>query len=362
MISNVGNNIKLEVSGASHAPKITMVLKGINRGESINVEKLQEFVNRRKAKNNVYSTSRIEKDKLIITDGIENNITNGDDIIIEVANNNIKSNDYDNLVNCPRPSHADYPAFVKYKGTMDMRGGGAFSGRMTLPLVIAGGICSQILAKHNIIVGAYINEIYNINSGSYENTTITPKILEKLKQSDFPILDATKKEEMLLAIKSANDDNNSVGGKIEAIALNVPVGIGEMMFDSLESQISKVIFGIPAVKALEFGVGSKISELKGDKANDNYYYDENKKICTYTNNNGGILGGLTNGMPILLRASIKPTPSIATKQNTIDLQKKENTTLEIVGRHDACIVPRAVVCIESALAFCILDNLYNKGE
>lgn len=358
MLSSIGQKIVLELDGASHSPEIISVVRGIKKGEEIDLEKLQRYVDRRRAKNAVYSTKRIEPDKLIIRKGLLNGITDGCEIIIAVANTNIRSMDYDNILVCPRPGHADYPAYIKFGGKMDMRGGGAFSGRMTLPLVIAGGICSQLLEKKGITVGAYVSRISDISGGSYLDTPIDKNLLNNLKAEDFPVINGKTKEKMLEVIKNAAGAGNSVGGQVECVALGIKAGLGGMVFDGLESKISQMVFGIPAVKAIEFGAGTQLAYMKGTESNDCYYYD-NGVVKTYTNNNGGITGGITNGMPIAFRVTIKPTPSISVPQKTIDLVNKVNTEITVKGRHDACIVPRAAVAVESALALVLADILYN---
>lgn len=348
--------LMLGVWGESHGEAIGMKLSGIDKGIKIDLNKLQAFVDRRKSVKSVYSTSRCEEDKIIITSGIENGVTTGECIEAKILNNTQRSSDYDALKYTPRPSHADYPAFVKYNGNYDMSGGGKFSGRLTAPICIAGGIAAQILEQKNIIVGAYIAEIANIKGVSYKEREISADDLQKAKQVSFPVIDNKNAQAMLDEIEKARKDGDSLGGIVEAVALNVPAGLGDALFDSIESNLAHLIFAIPAVKGLEFGAGFEIATLLGSKANDCYYFDSGK-VKTYTNNNGGILGGITNGMPINVRIAFKPTPSISKIQNTVNLQTGENTQISIKGRHDACIVPRAAVVVEAALALAILDSI-----
>jgi len=331
-------NLKIDIHGASHSEKIGLRLAGIKKGENIDIKELQSFADRRKASDAVYSTSRIEPDELVFVSGIENGRTTGGDIVIEIKNTNFKKNDYAELKNIPRPSHADYPAFIKYSGRLNMSGGGPFSGRMTLPLCAAGGIAKQILFNQGITTKALVAEIGGINSDKGDMTA--------------PILSA---------VKNAGAEGDSLGGIIEATAVNVPVGLGGPLFEGLESRLSALLFGIPAVKGIEFGSGFGITRMKGSEANDAYFHN-NGKISTKTNNNGGIVGGMTNGMPVTLRVAIKPTPSISKPQDSVDLKTNKNVRLEIKGRHDVCIVPRAVVCVEAALALALLDCGYDKQQ
>jgi chorismate synthase len=350
------NKLSLSIWGESHAEAIGMKLSGIEKGLTIDLDLLQSFVDRRKSVKSVYSTSRGEEDKVIITSGIENGITTGECIEATILNKTHQSSDYDYLKYTPRPSHADYPAYVKYQGKCDMRGGGKFSGRMTAPLCIAGGIAEQILETKGIFLGSYIAEIANTKGVSYKDREITLEEVKVAKTLAFPIIDTKYEKSMLEEVEKAKKDGDSVGGIVEVIAFNVPTGLGDAMFDSLESTLAKLLFGVPAVKGVEFGIGFDIAHLKGSEANDCYYYD-NDKVKTYTNNNGGILGGISTGMPITCRVAFKPTPSISKLQNTVNLRTGENTKISIVGRHDACIVPRAAVCVEACMALVILESI-----
>ncbi len=348
-----GNKLKIEIFGASHAQEIGVKVGGFNK-EKVDLEQLQKFVDRRKAKNTAYSTKRLEDDKVIVEYGVE-----GCRLLSEfkavIKNQNQISKDYSHLIKTPRPSHADYVAYSKYGDGYDYRGGGKFSGRLTAPMCIVGGICKQILKEKGIEINAYISQIGSVKGKSYKDTDIENIDLTKL-DCDFPLLDASVKSDMLSEIENASKELDSVGGVIECVIKGVPVGTGEYMFDSLESVISSLAFAVPAVKGIEFGTGFDLSNMRGSKANDAFYYD-NGVVKTKTNNNGGINGGLANGMPITFRVVIKPTPSIAKEQDTIDLQNKQNVKISIGGRHDACIMPRAVAVIESISAIAIYDSL-----
>ncbi|MCI7401886.1 MAG: chorismate synthase [Christensenella sp.] len=358
MLSSL-DNLKIEINGASHAESIDVTVWGIPQGIKIDLDELQEYVDRRKARKTIYSTKRLEEDKINVLSGIENGVTTGDAIKCVVYNLDPHSNDYTKLQDTPRPSHADYVAKVKYNGKEDMRGGGRFSGRMTLTICILGGIAKQILKNHNIQVEGYVQSIAGINSTSYKDRDIKAEEIQALDNS-FRVIDLDKKELMLEKIQQAAANKDSVGGVVEAIAYNLPVGLGGPLFESMEGKISYAMFAVPAVKGIEFGSGFDISKMTGSTANDCFYYDENKNVKTYTNNNGGINGGITNGMPLTIRVALKPTPSIAQEQKTIDMATKTNTTIQIKGRHDSCIVPRAVVCVESVLALCILDSIIKQ--
>ena len=358
MLSSL-DNLKIEINGASHAESIDVTVWGIPQGIKIDLDELQEYVDRRKARKTIYSTKRLEEDKINVLSGIENGVTTGDAIKCVVYNLDPHSSDYTKLQDTPRPSHADYVAKVKYNGKEDMRGGGRFSGRMTLTICILGGIAKQILKNHNIQVEGYVQSIAGINSTSYKDRDIKAEEIQALDNS-FRVIDLDKKELMLEKIQQAAANKDSVGGVVEAIAYNLPVGLGGPLFESMEGKISYAMFAVPAVKGIEFGSGFDISKMTGSTANDCFYYDENKNVKTYTNNNGGINGGITNGMPLTIRVALKPTPSIAQEQKTIDMATKTNTTIQIKGRHDSCIVPRAVVCVESVLALCILDSIIKQ--
>lgn len=349
-----GNKLKVEIFGASHSEQIGVKIDGLD-GQKIDLEKVQALVDRRKAKNTAYSTKRLEADLVEVESGIVGDEIRGQFKAV-IKNNNQNSKDYSNLIKTPRPSHADFVAYQKYGDGYDYRGGGKFSGRLTACTCIAGGICKQLLEKRGIKINAYLSRIGKVVGASYQNTDIENFDFSSL-DSDFPLLDTSVKADMLSEIESARDDLNSVGGIIECVVTGMPVGAGEYMFDSLESVISHLAFSVPAVKGIEFGSGFNLGSMKGSDANDAFYYDDNGVVKTRTNHNGGINGGLSNGMPITFRTVIKPTPSIAKEQDTINMQTKQNVKLQIHGRHDACIVPRAVPVIEAITAIAIYDSI-----
>lgn len=333
MSSTFGKNIKISVWGQSHSPAIGAVIDGLKANQKIDLHKLQQFMDRRAPGKDKYSTPRKEADKVKILSGLVDGITCGAPISAMIENTNTRSKDYDALFDIPRPSHADYPAFIRHEGANDVAGGGHFSGRLTAPICIAGGILLQLLEKENITVSAHIKSIGG----------------------------ETDMEKAFKKIDEARAAADSVGGIIECRVSGLPVGVGNPMFDGLENRISQAVFAVPAIKGIEFGNGFECANLFGSQNNDEYYMD-NGKIRTKTNNHGGILGGLSSGEDIVFRVAVKPTPSIGKEQKSISLSKKEDTLLTIVGRHDPCIVPRAVVCIEAACAIAVYDALldYNK--
>lgn len=346
-----GKKLKIEIFGASHAPEIGVRVKGFN-GEKVCFDSLQRFMDRRRAKNKAYSTKRLEGDKVIVQKGVKNGCLRKDFKAV-IKNTEQRSADYENVVKTPRPAHADFVAWTKYGNGFDYRGGGKFSGRMTAPMCIAGGLCKQILAQKGIEINAYIKEIGGVKGKGYFD--VQDFDFNSL-DDEFPLLDNGVLEQMTEKIQSASKSGDSVGGIIECVITGVPVGAGEYMFDSLESVISHLAFAVPAVKGIEFGAGFELAKMNGSQANDAFYY-ENGIVKTKTNNNGGINGGMANGMPIVFRVVIKPTPSIAVEQDTVDLDKKENVKLKIHGRHDSCITPRAVPVIEAISAIAIYDSL-----
>ena len=345
-------NIRLEIFGESHSDEIGMELYGIPRGEAVSLRSVQAFVDRRKSGDNAWSTPRREPDIVCFESGIKDNTADGRVIRAKIINQNVRAGDYHQLINKPRPSHADYVAFVKGEVRS---GGGRFSGRMTAPLCIAGGIAKDILSAKGISVIAYISRIGNAKGSlCYEDTEITPDIIFAAQAKGLSELDSVPENAMLREIMDAKRDGNSVGGEIECAVFGLPVGLGDAMFDGLEGAISYAVFAVPAIKAIAFGAGFGLARMRGSEANDALEY-RNGRIVTKTNNNGGINGGVSNGMPLTLKVAIKPTPSIPMKQHTVDLERGENTTIEIEGRHDACIVPRAVPCVEAAVSLALLD-------
>ena len=347
MSSTYGEMIRLSIFGESHGAAIGMTLDGVPAGLPVDFDKLQEFLSRRAPGQNGWSTPRKEADKPEFLSGILNGFTTGAPIAAIIRNTNTRSGDYDNLKCCPRPGHADYTAQVKYRGFQDSAGGGHFSGRLTAPLCIAGGLCRQWLENEGVRIGGRITSIGEV----FDN--YQPDELDKIS-SDFPVFDPAVAQKMKDEIAKAREMGDSVGGVIECYAEGVPAGLGEPMFGGMESRIAQIVYGIPAVKCVEFGAGEFAAFMLGSQNNDSFF-PCGDEIKTATNHCGGILGGITNGMPIIFRAAIKPTPSISRLQQTVNLETHERTTIEIRGRHDPCIVPRAVPVVEAAAAIAIFD-------
>ena len=357
-MNTIGYNIKITFFGESHGPYIGIVIDNLPEGLKIDEELLRNNLQKRRPVKNI-NTNRIETDEYQFVSGYYNGFTTGAALTVLIPNKNTISNDYKALNNIPRPSHADYPAYVKYKGYNDTRGGGIFSGRLTALWVIIGSIAEQILNKHNIYIGSHILSLKNIEDDSFDFISNDVKQLKELNVQSFPLLNQDKKEAMLSLIKNVKEDKDSIGGIVESKIVNIPVGLGEPYFLSIESYISNLLFSVPGVKGVEFGKGFDITANCGSEMNDSYYI-ENDKIKTTSNNNGGILGGLSTGMPIIIKTAFKPTSSIGIKQNSVDLEKHENTTIEISGRHDPQYISRTPVVVNSVLNFVILDLLMFK--
>ena len=351
MSSMTGKNIKISVFGQSHSAGIGVVIDGLPSGFNIDMKRVLSFMARRAPGRNTMSTARKEADLPEIISGTVNDTTCGAPLCAVIKNTDTRSQDYGNLKDCPRPSHADDAAFVRYGGFNDVAGGGHFSGRLTAPLCFAGAVCLQILESKNVKIKSHIYSIAGIHDTPFDLVNITD---ENIAKKDFPVIDDESGEKMQRAILEAKSQADSVGGIIECAVTGVKAGIGNPMFDGIENIIAKNIFGVPAVKGIEFGNGFAATSLKGSENNDSYRID-NGKIVTETNNSGGVTGGITTGMPIVFRAAIKPTPSIGKEQKSVSLSKKENTPLVIHGRHDPCIVQRAVPVIEAVTAISVLD-------
>lgn len=358
MSSTYGENLKLTIFGQSHGAAIGMTLDGIPAGLPVDFDELQVFLNRRAPGQNSWSTPRKEGDRPEFLAGILDGFTCGAPIAAVIHNTNTRSGDYANLKDCPRPGHADYTAQMKYGGFQDAAGGGHFSGRLTAPLCIAGGLCKQWLAERGIRVAARIASIAGVTD-DFEVNTLNPQL--DLIGTDFPVFSPDAGARMREKIAEARSECDSVGGIIECYITGVPAGLGEPMFGGVESRIAQIVYGVPAVKAVEFGIGREAADLRGSQCNDAFTV-ENGQIRTVTNNAGGILGGITNGMPLIFRAAIKPTPSIARPQQSVSLRNAQEQELVVKGRHDPCIVPRAVPVIEAAAAIALFDLILGNTQ
>lgn len=357
-----GMNIKIAIYGESHGASIGLVLDGVPPGLELDLAAIEKEMARRAPGRDALSTPRKEKDAFEIQSGFFAGRTTGTPICAMIKNSDQHSKDYSIMKDKMRPGHADYAGFVHYKGCNDYRGGGSFSGRLTAPLVFAGAVAKQALAQYGIVVGAHILQIADVREKGFPALGTNIEMLHNLAAKPFPVLDDNIGEVMQQRILSAKADLNSVGGIIETMVLNVPAGIGSPYFDSVESRLSHGLFSVPAVKGVEFGDGFGMAALTGAEANDELYYDASGQVKAYSNHNGGITGGISNGMPMLFRVAIKPTPSIAREQRTISLSQQENTTLTITGRHDPCIVQRAIPVIEAVTAWTIWDLLLESKK
>jgi len=354
MASQIGEKLKVSIFGQSHSDAIGVVIDGFPAGFRIDMDKLSAFLSRRAPGSGAHTTSRRESDAPKFISGVVDGVTCGAPICAIIENNNTRSRDYENLRETPRPGHADYTAFVKYGASHDIRGGGHFSGRLTACLCIAGGICLQYLEEHGIRIGAHTAEIAGVEDRRFD--TLTPELSEVLLSEPIAVLDKDAGERMMEEILSAKADGDSVGGIIECAASGIPAGLGEPMFDGVENNIAKIVFGIPAVKGIEFGAGFEAARMRGSENNDAFRVCGDQ-VLTATNNHGGALGGISSGMPIIFRVAIKPTPSISKAQESVSLSARSDAILEIVGRHDPCIVPRAVPVIEAATAIAVCDMM-----
>ena len=351
-----GEKIKISVFGQSHSEKMGVVIENLPSGFELDEEKLKVFMARRAPGNDKFSTPRKEADKVKIVSGLAGGKTCGAPLCAEIENTNTLSIDYDNLKDTPRPSHADYAAWAKWGDNRDVCGGGQFSGRLTAPMCIAGGILKQMLENEGIYIGAHISSIGNINDDRFNPTDASQN--DFVCDKEFPVINDERGEDMKKAILEAREKGDSIGGQIECVICGMKAGIGNTYFGGLENRISSTVFAIPAVKAIEFGAGFEASRMLGSENNDEIRINESGEIVTVTNNHGGILGGISSGMPIIFNVGFKPTPSISIEQKTVSLSKKENTTLSIKGRHDPCIVKRAVPCVEAAAAIAIANLIF----
>jgi chorismate synthase len=362
MSNTFGKNFKITIYGESHGKSIGVIIDGIPSGITLDFDLIREEMYRRRPGKDNVSTTRKEKDKVLIQSGYFNDHTTGTPLCGIIENTNKKSKDYSKLKDQMRPSHGDYPGRIKYGGFNDYRGGGQFSGRLTAPLVFAGAIAKQILRAKDIHIGSHILSIGGVEEKPFELKDLKEEVFNQLKKEKLPTLDMKSKERMEEEILKFKRKGDSIGGIVEGGIINLPIGLGEPLFDSFESHLSQLIFSIPGIKGIAFGKGFELSKLPGSKGNDPYYYNDKGKVQTKTNNNGGILGGLTTGMPVTFKVAFKGTPSISKVQETINVKTKENIKLSIEGRHDPCIVPRGLVVVEAASAIVALDLLIESGR
>lgn len=355
-MSTYGTNIKVSLFGESHGRGIGITIHNLPAGIELDLQEIERQLLLRRPKSNL-STPRQEQDSYEFISGYFNGKTTGSPLTIIIYNNDTRSRDYD--PNTLRPSHADYAAHIKYNGFQDYRGGGHFSGRITAPLMILGSIAKQILAKKNIVIGSHINSIKDVSENSFIEFEPTRDILKTLLLSDFPTLDSSKAEDFKNIILTAKDNHDSVGGTVETCILGIDGGYGDPFFDSIESTLSHLLFSVPAVKGVSFGLGFDITTKYGSEVNDPFIVEKGL-IKTSKNNSGGIQGGITNGMPIIFKTAIKPTASIGKAQNTVNIESKEEVILELQGRHDPCIVHRVIHVINAITAYGVLEAIARR--
>ena len=355
----IGRKYRMTLFGSSHGPEVGVSVEGVPKGTTVDVSRIQSALDRRRPVGRRLATKRQEEDLLILDTGLTNGVSTGEPIRMHVANEDVQRGPYERLRDTPRPGHADYPARVRYGPAADLSGGGIFSGRMTVGLVIAGSIAAQMLARRGIETVAFTRGVGGIEGTVDEELPVT-EIRRRRDANEVGCPDAAAARAMEEAIAQARKDGDSVGGIIETRVLGCPVGLGEPFFDSIESAIAHLAFSVPAVKGIEFGAGFRAAAMRGSSHNDAFDWKEGR-VVTRTNHAGGILGGLATGMPVVFRTVVKPTSSIARPQQTVNLATHEVQELVITGRHDPCIVPRAVVVLESVAAFAIADLAMQGG-
>ena len=355
--NSIGKEFTVTTFGESHGKYVGAVVDGCPAGLPLSEADIQVELDRRIPAEPKIVSGRIEKDVAKILSGIFNGFTTGAPIALMVENKEVDSSDYEAIKDLPRPGHADYPARVKYGGFNDYRGGGRFSGRVTVPLIMAGAIAKKLLSRFDVDVLAYTRAVGKIKS---DKKFTAEEIRKNRYATATRCPDLACAERMEEAIVGARKEGESIGGIVECIALNVPVGVGEPLFDSLDADLAKALFNVPAVKGVEFGLGFGIAELKGSESNDPYLM-QSGKVATATDNAGGILGGISNGMPIMMFVAIKPTPSVAKEQKTVNISTMKDATLRVKGRHDPCVVPKAVPAVESAVAITLADHMIRAG-
>ena len=362
MSSSFGSQVEMTIFGESHGPAIGVVLNNLPAGEPISEEGIAEQLARRAPGQDPTSTARKEPDVCRILSGMKNGVTTGAPLCAVIQNTDTRSGDYANIALCPRPSHADYAAHLRYKGCNDISGSGHFSGRLTAPLVIAGSICRQILLRRGVHIGGHVLQIGGVQDEALDPVSVSAEQLDALAKTYFSTLSPHANRRMRSEIEAARMDMDSVGGLVELAAVGLPAGVGSPMFGGVENILAGALYGVPAVKGVAFGAGFAFGAMRGSAANDCYRIDEADNVRTETNNCGGITGGITTGMPLMVQVALKPTPSIGKPQDTVNLETMENTVLQIKGRHDPCIVPRALPALEAALAVGLMQLMAEGGK
>ncbi len=361
-MNTFGNRIKISVFGESHGINIGVLIEGLPAGLEIDRKYINRIMSYRAPGMSPLATARKESDIPEFVSGVKDGITCGGAVCAIIGNSDAHSSDYSSLSGKPRPSHADYPAMKKYGGAVDLRGGGAYSGRLTAPICVAGAIALSQLEKRGIKIACHISSVGDISDTPFSPTEEESELMTALGYQSFPVISDKAGELMKSEILRAGEQLDSIGGTVECKITGLPAGLGEPMFDGVENVISRMIFGIPAIKGIEFGAGFSGTCMRGSEYNDSYYFDSFGKVRTRTNNIGGICGGMATGMPVIFRTAIKPTPSIGIEQDTVDMEKGENCRIAITGRHDPCIVPRAATVIRCACAVAIYDMVLGEEK
>lgn len=360
-MNTLGNKLRVTVFGQSHAAAIGCVIDGLPAGFRPDMDRVNAFMARRAPGRTAWSTPRQESDAPEIVSGLVDGAACGAPVCALIRNSDQHSKDYSGLKRTPRPSHADYPALVKYGDSYDVRGGGQFSGRLTAPLCFAGALALQLLERRGVLIAAHIDRIAEIADTAPDFAAVDRADLEALLKKPFPVFDDDAGMAMGQLIEAARMDQDSLGGVIRCFALGLPAGLGQPMFGGVENRLAAALFGIPAVRGVSFGEGFAAAGMRGSQHNDPYVTDSGT-VKTKTNHAGGVLGGMTTGMPLVVNLCVKPTASISREQETVDLETMENTSLVIRGRHDPCIVPRAVPVAEAVTALTLLDMIWEENE
>ena len=358
MASIWGNNVKISIYGESHGVSVGVVITGLPPGEKIDLNAIDLQMGRRIPGFNKDSSTLSEFDTAHIQSGVFEDKTTGAPLCAIIPNSEADGKSYEALRRAPRPSHADYTGNTRFDGYNDFRGGGHFSGRLTAALVFAGAVCRQILSRRGIVIGSHASEIASIKDTPFDPVLVSRDMLQRLSEQFFPVISPDAFKAMRVAIDNARNESDSVGGIVECAMTGLPAGIGSPIFDGVENCIASIVFGIPGVRGIEFGTGFDAARMKGSGHNDMYYYD-GQRILTRTNHHGGAIGGITSGMPLIFKTAFKPTPSIGLPQESIDLDTNEEIMLSIQGRHDPCIVPRAIPAVEAAAAIALLDMFFS---
>ena len=359
---SIGNQIRLSIFGQSHARAIGGILEGIPAGIHLDMEAISKSMNRRAPGQNSLTTPRSERDEVEFLSGVVEGITCGAPLAFMIENKDTRSKDYSQLKDVPRPMHSDYPAYLKHHGFNDIRGGGQFSGRLTAPICFAGAVCAQILAEKGVHIGSHLLSIGEVNDSRFDPVRVDERLFSQLREKQLPVISGDASQRIVARIESAREKSDSVGGIVECAVIGLPAGLGDPMFDGIENLLARALFSIPAVKGVDFGAGFDAAQLAGSEHNDPFEMNPAGRVVTRTNRHGGILAGMTTGMPVLFRVAFKPTASIGLEQDSVSLSRRENVKLVIEGRHDPCIVIRAYVAVEAIAALVFCDLLAQNGD